>query len=118
MNIALIILSVCLNAMAQIFLRHAMRDVDFQFAFAWFMRILLSPGIIAGFVCYAVSILIWLAVLARVQVSLAYPFQAFGYVFASTLAWALLGEQITLINAIGLAFVCIGVIILAFAHVG
>ena len=115
MMTALLLLSVGLNALAQIFLRHGMKDSDFQASFGWLVGKLLTPGILGGMACYLVSIVLWLAVLSRVQVSIAYPFQALGYVFASLVAWRFLGEGMTLLNVLGLALICAGVAVLSRA---
>ncbi len=104
-----------LNALAQIFLRHGIKDSDFQASFGWLVGMLLTPGIIGGMTCYLVSIVLWLAVLSRVQVSIAYPFQSLGYVFASLVAWRFLGEGMTLLNVLGLALICAGVAVLSRA---
>ena len=115
MTTVLLLFSVGLNAMAQIFLRYGMKDADFQPSLAWVVSKMLSPGILGGLACYAVSIVLWLAVLSKVQVSIAYPFQALGYVFASLVAWRFLGEGMTLLNVLGLALICAGVAVLSRA---
>ena len=117
MKIALILLSVSLNALAQIFLRHAMRDLHFPLTVPSFMERIFSLGMLGGMLCYAVSIVLWLIVLSRVQVSIAYPFQAFGYVLASLVAWLFLGEGMSVQNIVGLALICLGVIILSLTIV-
>ncbi len=117
MIIVLILLSVGLNALAQVFLRHGMRGSDFSISFEWFFDKVWSLSILGGMLCYAVSIVLWLAVLSRVQVSLAYPFQALGYVFASLVAWRFLGEGMTPLNILGLGLICVGVVILSRAGV-
>lgn len=112
---ALLLLSVGLNALAQIFLRHGMKDSTLQLSFGWWLDKALSFSILGGLACYAVSIVLWLAVLSRVQVSIAYPFQALGYVFASLVAWRFLGEGMSVLNVLGLALICAGVVVLSRA---
>ena len=116
MMMALILLSVALNALAQIFLRYGMRNAEFEMSLAWVLHKAISPGVLAGLTCYAVSIILWLAVLSRVQVSIAYPFQALGYVFASLVAWRFLGEGMTSLNILGLSLICAGVLVLSRAQ--
>ncbi|MGR3984213.1 MAG: EamA family transporter [Gammaproteobacteria bacterium] len=115
MIFAVILLSVGLNALAQVLLRIGMKDAEWQFSPAWLLGQALSPGVFGGMLCYALSILLWLAVLSRVQVSLAYPFQALGYVFASLVAWRFLGEGMTAMNILGLGLICAGVVVLSRA---
>ncbi len=113
--IPFILLSVGLNALAQVFLRHGMRGAEFTMSLQWLLGKAFSLSILGGMACYAVSIVLWLTVLSRVQVSLAYPFQALGYVFASTVAWRFLGEGMSFLNILGLALICAGVVILSWA---
>lgn len=120
MTFSLLILSVGLNAMAQVFLRHAMRntdtDPDFAMSITWWWDRVTSFGVLAGLACYFFSIILWLIVLSKVQVSIAYPFQALGYVFASVVAWRVLGEGLTPLNILGIVLICAGVVVLARAH--
>ena len=44
------------------------------------MEIVKSIHIWYGMFCYGMSIFLWIYVLSKVQVSLAYPFQALGYI--------------------------------------
>ena len=113
MKIALILLSVALNALAQVFLRHGMRGLDSPVSLGWLWSKVTSLSVLAGLGCYGVSVLVWLFVLSRVQVSVAYPFQAVGYVLASLVAWRFLGEGVTALNVLGLTLICMGVVLLS-----
>ena len=74
-----------------------------------------SPYIIFGFIAYGISIILWLWVLSKVDVSLAYPFQALGYIVVTILAWLIFQENINLTRIIALIFISLGLIILAFS---
>jgi multidrug transporter EmrE-like cation transporter len=54
-------------------------------------------------------------VLSKVDVSLAYPFQALGYIIVTILAWLIFQENISFTRIIALIFITIGLIILAFS---
>ena len=77
------------------------------------MEIVKSIHIWYGMFCYGMSIFLWIYVLSKVQVSLAYPFQALGYIFGSFLAWYFLDEKLTNLNIIGLIFISIGLLFLS-----
>ena len=64
---------------------------------------------------YGISIILWLWVLSKVDVSLAYPFQALGYIVVKILAWLIFQEDINLTRIIALIFISLGLIILAFS---
>ena len=118
-NFIFIISSVLLNAFAQILLKAGMKQVgniDLKNNIMnTCISIAFNPYIISGFIAYGVSILLWLWVLSKVDVSLAYPFQALGYIVVTILAWIIFQENISYIRIIALLFITIGLIILAFS---
>ena len=111
--------SVTLNALAQIVLRKAMLSmgslppIGEPLAFA--LTLLRNPYLWGGFSCYAVSIVLWLAVLSRNQVSAAYPMVAVGYVIVTALGFLVLGETIPPTRLFGIAMICIGVLLVVRA---
>ena len=118
-NFIFIISSVLLNAFAQILLKAGMKqfgNIDLKNNIMnTCISIAFNPYIISGFIAYGVSILLWLWVLSKVDVSLAYPFQALGYIVVTILAWLISQENINYIRIISLIFITIGLIILAFS---
>ena len=119
MNFIIIIISVLLNALAQIFLKIGMKKfapIDLQNnLLQTSIAIIINPYIILGFISYGFSIILWLWVLSKVEVSLAYPFQALGYILVTILAWLLFHEDINIIRISALVFITIGVILLALS---
>ena len=118
-NLIFIISSVLLNALAQILLKAGMKqfgNIELKNNIInTSVSIALNPYIITGFISYGISIILWLWVLSKVDVSLAYPFQALGYIVVTILAWLIFQEDITLTRIIALIFISIGLIILAFS---
>ena len=108
-----LIFSVSLNASAQVFIRKAVVDKELYFSFITFFNLFFSPSMWYGMICYIISIFLWIIVLSKIQVSLAYPFQAVGYIFGSLLAWYFLGERISVLNSLGLIIIFIGIMILS-----
>ncbi len=116
-NILLILFSVSLNALAQLFIRQGMLQigkVSLKLDQLWYMawRSLTNWYLLGGMLCYAVSIITWMVVLSKVNVSLAYPFLSIGYIITAILAYFILNEPLTLQKMIGIAVICLGVIIL------
>jgi multidrug transporter EmrE-like cation transporter len=118
-NLIFIITSVLLNALAQILLKAGMKEfsnIDLKNnIIQTSVTIALNPYIICGFIFYGISIILWLWVLSKVDVSLAYPFQALGYILVTILAWLIFQENINLTRIIALIFITIGLIILALS---
>jgi len=74
-----------------------------------YTRVLLNPFIIAGIIGFALSMLVWLYVLSRLELSVAYPFVALNYVLILFASHFLLKETITPLKIMGVAVVVIGV---------
>jgi multidrug transporter EmrE-like cation transporter len=113
--LGLILLSVGLNASAQLFLRAAMRSgVPAGLApLAMALDIGSRPGVIAGLACYAVSVLTWMAVLSKADASFAYPFLGLGFVIVAVAGFALLGEPLTPRKIVGSLIIAAGIVVLA-----
>ncbi len=110
----LIITGVMLNAAAQITLKQGMLQIG-RFAFSLKniipvgLEIASSPYVIAGILCYIVSVIIWLMVLSRVDVSYAYPLLSIGYIVTAFAGKLLFDEPIGPQRWSGILVICIGV---------
>lgn len=112
----LILFSVSLNATAQILLRKAMTigaRPPLSETLALGLSLISNVWLWAGMMAYAVSIGSWLAVLSRVQVSMAYPMLSVGYVIAAFLGIMFLGESIGMARWGGIVLICLGVVLVA-----
>jgi multidrug transporter EmrE-like cation transporter len=69
-----------------------------------------NPFILGGFILYGLGAVAWLGVLSQWDVSKAYPLVGIGFVFTVAIGW-LIGEQVTLVRALGVTLICIGVIV-------
>jgi drug/metabolite transporter (DMT)-like permease len=72
-------------------------------------RLFLSPYILGGLFIYGISTVIWFFILSRVQLSMAYPFQSFAYIFAIIGSYIFFGEAITFNKVLGCIFIVLGV---------
>lgn len=114
--IGLILASVTLNALAQILLRIGARSAAQSgngSMLAGFADLAFRPAILTGLACYGLSLLTWLHVLGRVDVSFAYPFLALGFVLVALAGWQLLGEPMSPARATGIGIILAGVFVLA-----
>lgn len=115
--LALILASITLSSFAQILMKLGMSSKPVQLAISdqsiWKagMTVATSVPVLAGLLAYGVGALIWLAVLSKVDVSLAYPFVSLGFVMVVLLSALLLGEHITPMRLIGLGFIVLGVVL-------
>lgn len=103
-----------LNAAAQIVLKQGMRTIG-HFAFSlknlWPISVqaAMNPFIMTGILCYAVSVVVWLMVLSRVEVSFAYPLLSIGYIVAALAGWSFFGESVGPDRWLGIFIICFGV---------
>jgi len=77
---------------------------------AWL--ILTNHFVISGLMLYALGAIVWLGVLARWDVSKAYPMVGLGFGLTVAIGF-LLGEQVTLLRIIGVILICTGVFLIS-----
>lgn len=112
----LVLLSVSLNALAQVVLRKAMTGPPLpptSQVMALGLALVGNIWLWAGMVCYAASIGLWLAVLAKVEVGAAYPMLSIGYVIAAVLGFLFLGESLGAARIAGIGLIGVGVVMIA-----
>jgi multidrug transporter EmrE-like cation transporter len=115
---ALVLIGVLLNAVAQLALKASVNDtgiinLDLQ-------SLLSSAGGLAsnlwlwlGLACYAISVVVWILALSRVDVSIAYPMLSIGYIVNAIAAWHLFDEPMNIGKVAGIGIIIVGVYILA-----
>ena len=105
------LVSILLSALAQLSMKIGMSRIrEGGAAGAELARqIALSPHVIGGLAMYGVGAVLWLAVLSRAPLSMAYPLVSLGFVFVSVLAWTVLGESLPLLRVAGIACILLGV---------
>ncbi|HKO87365.1 MAG TPA: SMR family transporter, partial [Burkholderiales bacterium] len=69
--------------------------------------------ILGGLVCYAISVVVWIMALSRVEVSIAYPMLSIGYVVNAVAAYYLFGESVTPMRLLGIGIIIVGVYVVA-----
>ncbi len=116
--LALVSINIVFNVMGQLLLKHGMNklgnfDISLQALVPVFIRAFLSPYILMGLACYVTGFLIWLIVLAKAEVSFAYPLISLGYILTALLGWLLLGESVTWMRLTGIIVTCLGVFIIS-----
>ena len=118
-SLPLILLSVILGVGGQVTLKIGMTQVGRIGAetlaeplqVVW--RMLTSPLVIGGLGLYVIGAAVWLTVLSRVPLSVAYPLLAMTYVFTPLLAWMVLGESVPALRWVGIGTICLGIIVVS-----
>jgi multidrug transporter EmrE-like cation transporter len=118
-TLALALISVALTAIAQICLKEGVNDGQLQALLAdraWFVFIpnaLSSPWVLAGLTGYVLSTVTWLMVLARAELSVAYPFVSLAFVATSVYGYWALHEPVGVARVCGIALIVSGVLLVA-----
>ena len=77
------------------------------------MQAFLNPYVLSGIAIYGFTTLVWLIILSRVKLSIAYPMLSSGYVLSILFSWMLFKESVPKIRIIGALVICIGVYLVA-----
>jgi len=115
---SLILISVLLASIAQILLKAGMSGLAGAGAtppsvLLW--EVATNLKVVSGLLLYGLSAAVWLVVLSRVPVGLAYPFVSLGFVMTLLLAWLLRGEVPSAPQILGTLTICLGVALMARA---
>ncbi|WP_041537664.1 EamA family transporter [Carboxydothermus hydrogenoformans] len=107
-----------INVIGQFFIKKGVSGQELSLAslagIKYFLTLFLQPYIIFGFLFYAVSSILWMFVLSKVDLSLAYPMLSFGYVLVLVISKFFLHEAVSLQRWIGVFLICGGMILLAW----
>lgn len=112
------LLCVLLTAVAQVLLKMGMTALGMQQALSDGMSsvyrlALTSPLIWGGMLCFGFSAGLWLLVLSKLEVSIAYPLTSLGIVLTMAAGVFLLGESVSTFKLVGAGLIVTGVLILA-----
>ena len=116
--LTLIMLDVILNVAGQLSLKYGMSQIgNFTVSLSTlppvFLKAATNLSILTGLVFYGLGFLVWLIVLAKAEVSYAYPLISLAYVFTAVLARFMFGENLSITRMLGILVTCLGVFLIA-----
>ena len=114
--LTLIFISVTISAIAQVTLKQGMSSPAVQQGLSggWLeiiIAVISNLYVWLGLTFYALGAVLWLGVLARVDVSIAYPFVGLGFILTALFGVFLLGEAFSVIRFVGTCLVVLGIIL-------
>ena len=118
-SIALLLFAVLLAACGQLLLKHGMQVATARAhasGGSLAVTAATSPMVLGGLAVFAVSAVAWLAVLSRVPLSVAYPFNALGYLIILAASVLLLHERATVLTWAGSLLVVSGLVIVVLSQ--
>ena len=116
-NFILILFGVLLNTIAQLCLKKGMQiignvQLDIGYIITIIHRVAGNIYVISGMICYIISFGVWLIVLSKVDVSLAYPLLSIGYVVTAIIGYYYFGESLSVYKICGIGIIFLGTIFL------
>ena len=119
-NLVAIVFTVFMSALAQVLLKlGAVRIPSQRFSgfnletLAAFFSVLFSKYIFTGMLIYVFSAAMWIWVLTKVDISLAYPFVSLSFIITLGFGVTLFQEPLTTTKLIGTLVIMVGCVIIA-----
>lgn len=108
----LALLSILLSSAGQLSLKYGLSLQSLPEGFFGALPLVLrSPFVLAGIAAYGASMLLWLAVLAKAELSLAYPMVSLSYVLVALGAALFLREALSFTRVLGILVIVLGVLL-------
>ncbi len=76
-------------------------------------QVIFNPFVIGGISIYCFTTFVWLVILSRVKLSIAYPMLSIGYVLVIPFSWLVFKENIPKLRIFGAILICIGIYLIA-----
>ncbi|MED4968198.1 EamA family transporter [Parageobacillus toebii] len=108
-NFVLILLNTFILVTGQFLWKYGMMKTTFKLDPLSIIKILFSPFIFSGLVMYGFATILWLFILSRVPLSIAYPVQSIAYVLAVFGAYFIFNEPLSPTKIIGAILIILGV---------
>lgn len=113
----IVLLGVLLNVAAQLALKFGTNRIG-ALNFVWSnivpigIQLVTNPWFLLSMLFYVISIVIWIFVLCKTSVSVAYPLVSLGYIVNAIAAHYMFGEELTLFKLAGILLILLGVAVL------
>jgi drug/metabolite transporter (DMT)-like permease len=118
-SIALLLFAVASAATGQVMLKHGMQIATARAAHSGgslALRAATTPWVLLGLAVFGISAVAWLAALSRVPLSVAYPFNALGYLVILTASVVVLHERANVFTWLGSLMVVSGLLVVVLTR--
>lgn len=111
-----LVLTIAFTVYGQLIIKQQVNTVG-QFpsgaaAILFYLRfIFLRPLVLSGFACAFMAALSWIGALSKFELSYIYPFMSLNFVLVVVLSVVFFREDVNLHKILGLALICVGVVI-------
>ena len=84
-----------------------------DFSLQWLQAVMLNAGVWGAIACYVGAFFVWMLILRRSSLSLAFPLSSLVFVGVLLGSWLGLGEHISALHWVGVAVIIVGIALLA-----
>ena len=105
-----LLVAILIGVVGQLLLKHGMTRQP-GFRFGEIGALIRNLPVMGGFGCYCLSTVLYLSVLARLELSLAYPTVSLGYVLVIILSKVLFKEPVSPTRWLAAGIICLGVVL-------
>lgn len=110
----LIIMSDVLESIAELFFKKGalatgMENIGIHNLLQFTLKIISVPSLWAGVLFYGLNFLVWIIVLSRIELSVAFPIGSTTYIIVPVLSMLFLHEKVDLLRWVGIALIIIGI---------
>jgi drug/metabolite transporter (DMT)-like permease len=114
-NFLLILLNTLMLVSGQFLWKTALQHNESSFSsFRTLMQLMLSPFFLSGLLLYGLATVLWLFILSRVSLSLAYPIQSLAYIMAVFGAYWIFNEPLSMPKVVGCLLILAGVVFIGW----
>lgn len=111
-----LLINVVLGVVGQLLLKRGVISVGafhVSNALPFFWAVFSNIWVLLGLLFYGISVLLWVALISRVPLSVAYPMLSLGYVVVVIVSALYFGETVTALRLGGVALIVTGVVLIA-----
>jgi len=106
----LLLIAILIGVVGQLLLKYGMSRQP-GFRLGDIMSLTHNVPVISGFCCYGLSTVLYLSVLARLELSLAYPTVSLGYVLVIIMSRVVFKEPVSPTRWLAAGIICFGVVL-------
>ncbi|MBU8881150.1 EamA family transporter [Bacillus sp. FJAT-29790] len=108
----LLLINISLLVTGQVLWKIAVTNIE-EWNLSTAVSLALSPYFIGGALLYVAATALWLVILSKLPLSIAYPSQSISYIFGAIIAYFIFKETITATQWAGMAVIIFGVYLIA-----
>ena len=112
MKYILLLCSVSLAVIGQLFLKNGINRTSLELNPLSILKTIFTPYVFFGFVFYGVSSIVWLFILKKFPLSIAYPALSLSYILVVIFSVYFFKEPLTINKLIVISLIFLGVVVL------